>query len=107
MENRVHVDIDQVVEVLVIAGGHGIDRLIRIGHGIEKGIQRALDQLHKGILDRIPIRPAENRVLDNMGDARRVGRGRPEADVEDLVVIVILQQNQSRAGLLMAQEQPF
>ena len=53
MKYRVHIDIHQVLEILIIGTCHRIDRLIRIGHRIEEGIERALHQFDKGILKRI------------------------------------------------------
>ena len=50
VKNGIAIDIHQVLEILVIGRGHRINRLIRISHGIQKGIERTLDELHKGIL---------------------------------------------------------
>ena len=39
---RIEIHVHQIGEVLVIAARHRIYGLVRIGHGIEKGIERAL-----------------------------------------------------------------
>ena len=55
VQHRVHVHIQQVQKILVVAAADRIHGLIGIGHGIEEGIDRGLQQLHEGFLDRVLI----------------------------------------------------
>ena len=55
MQDCIHIHIQQIVEVLVVAAAEGIYRLIRVGHGIQESINRGFQQLHKGLLYRILI----------------------------------------------------
>ena len=104
MKDRVQVHVHQVLEVLVVDAGRRIDRLVRIGHGIEKGIERALYQLHKRILGRKSLRTAEHRVLHDMGNPRVVLHGRAEADRKDLVLVVIGNNEQSGAAFFVTEQ---
>ena len=54
-EYRVGINRHQVHQILLIHAGHGIHRLVREGHRVEKSIQRALHQLNKRIVDRITL----------------------------------------------------
>ncbi len=38
MQNRIHIDIHEIFEILVVAAGHGIDRLVRVCHGVQEGV---------------------------------------------------------------------
>ena len=42
----------KVLEILIIAARHRVHGLVRIGHGIQKGVQGSLYQFHEGILCR-------------------------------------------------------
>ena len=88
-EHRVEIDVDEVVEVLEVLRRHRIGGLVRKRHGVEEGVERALDQLHERLLHRIFARPAEHRMLEDMRDAGRIlGRGL-EGDPEHLVLVLI------------------
>ena len=101
VEDRVEIDIHEVLKVLRVAARDRVDCPIRIGHRIQEGVERALHKLHKRLFDRILLRAAEHGVLDNMGDAGRILRRRPEADRKDLVRIVREQEKHARTGLLV------
>ena len=104
VKDGVQIDMREVFEVLVVAAGYRIDRLVRIGHGIQKGIEGSLDQFDKGVPDREVFRTAQDRVLNNMGDAGRILRRCPEGDVKDLVIVIPGQQRHPGAGLFVAQQ---
>jgi len=89
VKNRIQIYIDEVVKILDILTGYRIAGLVRIGHGIEKGFERTLQKLHKGLLQRVFSGAAENRVLQDMGHPGGVRRGGSKSDPEDLVLIVI------------------
>ena len=38
-ENRIHIHVHQIFEICVVAAGNGINRLVRVSHGIQKSIQ--------------------------------------------------------------------
>ena len=89
MEDGVHIDVDEIVEVLQVGAGHGIAGLVREGESIEKGLQRALEEVHKGFLDRVFARAAENGVLDDMRHAGGILGRRAEGCTEAFVFVII------------------
>ena len=89
MEDGVHIDVDEVVEILQIGAGHGIAGLVRESEGVEKGLQRALEEVHEGFLDRIFARAAENRVLDDVRHAGGVFGRCAEGCAEAFVFVII------------------
>ena len=58
-----------------------------------------LDELHEGLLDGVLARSAEHGVLEDVRDALRVVRRRPEHHAEGLVLVVVHQTHHLRAGL--------
>ena len=51
VEHRVQVHVHQVVQVLLVGGGNGVDSLVGVGHGVEERLHGALDQVDKRLLD--------------------------------------------------------
>ena len=96
IEYSIQIDVHQVLKILVIAAGNGVHRLIRIRHGIEKGIERSFGELYKRIFDREIPRSAEHRVLNDMRHARRILGRCAECDIE--YFIVILRRDQGDPG---------
>ena len=43
IKHRVQINVHQIMKILGVAAGNGINRFIGIGHGIQESIQRALD----------------------------------------------------------------
>jgi hypothetical protein len=76
IENRVKINIDQVVEISEILTCGRILGLVRKGHRIKKGVQRPLYELDEWFLDRVLARAAKHCVFEDVGDA---GRSRPAA----------------------------
>ena len=70
IKDGVQIDVNKIVEVLYVLAGHRIAGFVGIGHGIEKGLHRALQKLYKRFLDRVFSRPTEYGVFQNMGHAR-------------------------------------
>ena len=99
VQNRVHIDIHKIPEIPVICAGNGINGLIRIGHGVQKGIEAALCKLYKGVLYRELSGAAENGVLEYMGSAAAVFGGRAETHIENLILIVIFKEHDPGTGL--------
>lgn len=91
----------EILKILVIAACYRIQCLIRIGGGVKIGIQRALHQLHKGILCRKLSGTAKHRMLYNMWHTGRILRWSTESNGEYFVVVLIAQKENSRPAFLM------
>ena len=96
VEDGVGIDIEQVVEVLQVGTGRRVDRLVRVGHGVDERRQRAFDHLEERVLERVLFRTGQDDMLQDMGQAGRVGRRCAEGNAEDLVLVVVLQRQQFR-----------
>ena len=101
MEHRIHVYVHQIRKVPVVAGSHGIDGLVRIGHGIQEGVEGSLGKLHERILQGKTFGAAENGVLQNMGHSRIVLRCCTESDIKHLVLILIFDGEDPGTGLFV------
>ena len=97
VEHRVQVHVHQVVQILLVGGGNGVDGLVGVGHGVEERLHGALDQVDKRLLDGKLGRSAQHRVLKNMEHAGGIGRRRLKANGEGLVLVVACQVQQARA----------
>ena len=62
-EHGVQIHPGQIEKILVVPTAYRIDRLVRIGHGVQKRVEGAFQKLHKRLLHRVFLRPAEHRVL--------------------------------------------
>mmetsp|Transcript_54400 Transcript_54400/g.140542 ORF Transcript_54400/g.140542 Transcript_54400/m.140542 type:complete len:1111 (-) Transcript_54400:87-3419(-) len=101
VQHGVQVDVDEVVEVLGVLRGDRVARAVGVRERVQERLQRSLEQLDERLLARVLVGAAEDRVLENVRHARRVGHGRAEDDAEDLVVIVRLRRDQLGARLLV------
>ena len=97
VEHRVQVHVHQVVQVLLVGGGNGVDGLVGVGHGVEERLHGALDQVDKRLLDGKLGRSAQHRVLKNMEHAGGIGRRRLKANGKGLVFVVACQVQQASA----------
>ena len=88
VEHRVQVHVHQVVQILLVGGGNGVDSLVGVGHGVEERLHGALDQVDKRLLDGEFGRSAQHRVLKNMEHAGGIGRRRLKANGKGLVFVV-------------------
>ena len=52
IEYRIHIYMHQILEILVIAARNRINRLVRIGHGIQKSVQGTFHQFYERVLNR-------------------------------------------------------
>ena len=102
VEDRVQVDVHEVVEVLHVGRGHGIAGLVRKGQGVQEGLERSLEQFHERLAHRVLVRAAEHRVLQDVGHARGILGRRAERDAEDLVLVVVDHGQDARARLVVA-----
>ena len=107
VKDRIQIDIHEVLEILVIAACHRINRLVRVGHRIQKGVQRALHQLHKGLLQRILARAAKRRMLHDVRDTRIILGRRAERNGKHLVVILVFQIEKPCTCLFMHELKRF
>lgn len=57
---------------------------VGVGEGVQESLQGPLEQVHEGLLDGVLAAAAEHRVLQDVGNARRVFRGRSERYAEYL-----------------------
>ena len=96
---KVQVDIDQVVEVLYVLAGDRVAGLVRVGHRVEEGVERAFGQLDEGLFGRVLARAAQNGVLQDMRQAGGVGGRGAEGDAKNFVFVLVFQREQFRAGL--------
>ena len=103
VEHRVQVHVHQVVQILLVGGGNGVDGLVGVGHGVEERLHGALDQVDKRLLDGKLGRPAQHRVLKNMEHAGGIGRRRLKANGKGLVFVVARQVQQASARGSVAQ----
>ena len=98
VEHRVHVDVHEVEQVLLVGGRDGIDGFVGISHGVQERLHGALDEVHERLLHREFCRAAQHRVLEDVKDARVVGGRRFERDGERLVLVFACEIEQSGAG---------
>ena len=103
VEHRVQVHVHQVVQILLVGGGNGVDGLVGVGHGVEERLHGALDQVDKRLLDGKLGRSAQHRVLKNMEHAGGIGRRRLKANGKGLVFVVARQVQQASARGSVAQ----
>ena len=103
MKYGVQIHVHQIGKILLIGGSHRIHRLVRVRHCIQEGIQRSLHNLNERILDRKIPRPAQNRMLNDMSDSRRIRRRCAERNVKNLVAVLVRQKRDSRPALFMPQ----
>ena len=97
VEHRVQVHVHQVVQVLLVGGGNGVDGLVGVGHGVEERLHGALDQIDKRLLDGELGRSAQHRVLKDVEHAGGIGRRRLKANGKGLVLVVARQVQQTSA----------
>ena len=104
IEHGIQIHMHQILEVLVIAAGYRITGLVRVGHGVQEGIQRPLYQFDKRIFQGEIPRSAQDAVLRDMGHAGGILRRCPESDVEHLVFVVIFDQHDSGSCLSVTEQ---
>ena len=101
VKDRVHIDVHQVQQVFLVGRGHGIDRLVGVGHRVQKGLHRAFQQVHERLFHGKLLRPAQDRVLQDVEDARVVFRRRGKRDGKRPLEIRARQPQQARTGNLV------
>ena len=104
---RIHIDMHQVLEILIIAACHRIYRLVRISHRIQKCIQRTLHKLNKRILHREFFRSTQNGMFHNVWNSCAVCRWCTESNRKHLVLVIIFHKEYSRSAFLVLQKCPL
>ena len=91
VEHRVQVHVHQVVQILLVGGGNGVDGFVGVGHSVEERLHGALDQVDEWLLDGKLGRSTQHRVLKDMEHAGGIGRRRLKANGKGLVLVVARQ----------------
>ena len=87
IEHRIQVHVHQVPEVLGIPAGHRVHSFVRVGHGVQEGVQGAFHQFHERFLQTVFPAAAKDGMFGDVGHPGVVLAGSPEADSEHLVVV--------------------
>mmetsp|Transcript_3635 Transcript_3635/g.10466 ORF Transcript_3635/g.10466 Transcript_3635/m.10466 type:complete len:230 (-) Transcript_3635:478-1167(-) len=89
VEDGVHVDVHEVVEVLQVAGGYRVAGAVGVGEGVQEGVEGALHKLHKRLLDGVLPAAAQHAVLQDVGDASGVVHGSAQHHAKGLILVVV------------------
>ena len=92
MQNRIHVDIDEIDQVLFVRAGHRIHGFIGKRQRIEKRLHRRFEQIHERLFNGKLLRSAQYRMLQNVKDARVIRRRCFERYGKCLIGIFILKE---------------
>ena len=87
VQHGVHVDVDEVEEVLAVARAARIRRVVGGGPGVEERREGAFQQLDERFLDGVFLGPAQDGMLEDVRHARVVLGDRAERDRERHVVV--------------------
>ena len=100
-EHSIQIHFRQVQEVLLVAAGDGVNRLVRESHRVQERRHAALHQLDERFTDGILGAAAEDGMLQNMEYAGRILRQGLKRDAECLVHLAVIHPNQLCAGLFV------
>ena len=103
MQHGIHVDIDQVLKILVVAAGAGIAGPCGRGKRVDKCAEGSLVHLGERVLHGKFLGAAQHRMLQNMRHTRAVRRRGAESDAEHLVRIVVCKENDAGTALCVLQ----
>ncbi len=95
-EHEVRVDPGEVEVVDGDLARHGVDRLVGVGEGVDEGLQRGPRQLVEGVLHGVSLGARQDRVLQDVGDARGVPGGRSEPDGEEVLAVAAVEVQRLR-----------
>lgn len=102
IKDRIQVNIDKVIEIFMILACNRIASLVRISESVQKGLQRPLKELHKGLFYRVFSGATKYTVLKDVGNTGGVMGRSSKSDSKDLVFIVIYQGEELGPGLDMS-----
>ena len=100
-EHAVEIHAHEVEQILLAAAGDREDGLVAVGHGVEEGLHRPLQQGHERLLDGKALRAVEHAVLQDVEHTGVVLRQGLEADAEGLVLVVAVEVQELRSALLV------
>ena len=87
---------------LEVGGGDGVACAVRVGEGVDEGVEGALDELDEGLLDGVLLGAVEDRVFEDVRDAGRVLDGGAEDGAKGLVLVAVADAHALRAGAVVA-----
>ena len=101
MQHSVHVHVNEIQEVGVIARCHWIDGLVRIRHRVQERCERTLEQIDKRFLYGIFLRSAQDGMLHDMRDTRIVLGNGFERHCESFILVFALEPDEFSPVLLV------
>ena len=87
-KDGVAVNVHEVVVVLGIGRGEGVERVVRPGHGIHESGERAVQHLEERISNRVALGAAQGHVFQDVTNPRRVKGHRLETHGEGVDLVV-------------------
>ena len=102
-EDRVQIDVHQIVEVFAILGGKRIEGPVRGRKGVHEGAQTPFEHGEEGVAHRKFFRAAQDGVLQNVGHAGGVPRDRFERHTECVLGVFTADMDIAGAGGLVGQ----
>ncbi len=97
-KDEVVVDRHEVIEVRLDLAGHRIAGAVGRGERVQEGAKRTLAQLVEGVPHRIVPGPGQGGMLQDVGHPGRIGRRRPEDHAVEVLPVVTVEMQDSRAG---------
>ena len=102
-EGRVEIHLHQVMEILAVLGGKGIEGPVAGGQGVHERVEAAVQHGKENVPHRIAPGTAQRRMFEDMRHAAGVeGRG-AKSDAENIFLIVVGQMHKTRAGRFVPQ----
>ena len=107
IEYRIQIYMHQILEIPVITACYRVAGLIRIGHGIEEGIERSFYQFHKRILKRKFPGAAQYTVFQDVGNTGAVLWRCTECNVKNFILIAVLDEHDSGSCFFVFEKPSF
>ena len=101
-EHRVHINRQQIIEILTVFGSKRIRRPVAAGKGVHKGVQRTPDHHEERIAYRIAFTAAERCMLENMRHPGRIHRESAKRHEEHILVVLRRKMQMCRPCFLVA-----
>ena len=101
LENSIAVNAGQVEVVTLDHAGARVDRLVRIGHRIQKRGQAGLEQFDERVFDGVLLRAAQDGVFKDVGQPGVVRRRGAEGKCDEILGIFIVKMKCPCAALVV------
>ncbi len=88
LEHQVGVHAGQVEVIDGYLAGHRVEGLVRVGEGVDEGLQRRPRKLVEGVLHGVGFGAGKHGVLQDVGDSRRVPGRRAEPHGKEVLAVV-------------------